>query len=129
MYADDVELEQFMKKDGSPSAKLKYQVSDMFLVSGQQQPQQAPQNQAQDANAAKAARLMNDKFEQRFEIEKMLVGGMIKMDMLCDGYRAYIKQLLLEDKLAKSTVEKRGYTLDRVKMELGKVYARDIKTI
>lgn len=32
-------------------------------------------------------------------------------------------------KLAKSTVLKRDYTLDRIKMELGKVYARDIKTI
>jgi len=79
--------------------------------------------------AVKAARLMNDKFEQRIEIEKMLVGGMIKMDMLCDEYRSYIKQQLLEDKLAKSTVENRGYSLNRIKTELGKLYARDIKTI
>lgn len=76
-----------MKKDGSRCAKLKYWVPYIFLVSWQQQ-QQAPQNQVQDANAPKAARLMNDKFEQRFEIEKMLVGGMIKMDMLGDEYRA-----------------------------------------
>ena len=79
--------------------------------------------------AVKAARLMNDKFEQRFEIEKMLVGGMIKMDGLCEEYREYIKQLELENKLVGSTVSDRGYTLDRVKRELGKLYARDVKTI
>ena len=48
LYADDVELEQFMKKDGSPGAKLKCRVSDISLVSGQQSSggqQQAPQQQ------------------------------------------------------------------------------------
>ena len=34
LYADDVELEQFMKKDGTPGAKLKCRVSDLSLVSG-----------------------------------------------------------------------------------------------
>jgi len=38
-------------------------------------------------NAVKAARLMNDKFEQRFEIEKMLINGMIKVSALCEEYR------------------------------------------
>lgn len=79
--------------------------------------------------AVKAARLMNDKFEQRFEIEKMLIGGMIKMNALCDEYRASIKQQLSVGALAQSTVDNRGYTLDRIKLELGKTYARDIKTI
>ena len=53
---DEVELEQFMKKDGTPGAKLKCKVVDLSLVSGQQQGgqqqapqqyQQAPQQQAQ----------------------------------------------------------------------------------
>ena len=44
LYADDVELEQFMKKDGTPGAKLKCRVSDLSLISGQSQ-QQAPQRQ------------------------------------------------------------------------------------
>jgi single-strand DNA-binding protein len=43
LYADDVELEQFMKKDGTPGAKLKCRVSDLSLISGQSQ--QAPQQQ------------------------------------------------------------------------------------
>jgi len=34
LYADDIELEQFMKKDGTPSAKLKCRVNDLTLVSG-----------------------------------------------------------------------------------------------
>jgi hypothetical protein len=72
---------------------------------------------------------MNDKFEQRSEIEKMLVGGMIKVNALCDDYRAFIKQQLAESKIAKSTFDNRGYTLDRVKIKLGKLYARDIKII
>jgi len=80
-------------------------------------------------DAVKAARLMNDKFEQRFEIERLLVGGMIKMDMLCDDYRAFIKQQFSVGALAQSTVDNRGYTLDRIKIKLGKAYARDIKTI
>ena len=46
LYADDVELEQFMKKDGTPGAKLKCRVSDLSLISGQSQ-QQAPQQQYQ----------------------------------------------------------------------------------
>ena len=45
LYADDVELEQFMKKDGTPGAKLKCRVSDLSLISGQSQ--QAPQQQQQ----------------------------------------------------------------------------------
>jgi len=46
---DEIELEQFMKKDGSPGAKLKCKVVDLSLVSGQQQggQQQAPQQQPQ----------------------------------------------------------------------------------
>jgi len=80
-------------------------------------------------NAVKAARLMNDKFEQRFEIEKMLVNGMIKMSALCEEYRAFIKQQFSTGALAQSTIENRGYTLDRIKIKLGKAYARDIKTI
>ena len=46
LYADDVELEQFMKKDGTPGAKLKCRVSDLSLISGQSQ-QQSPQQQYQ----------------------------------------------------------------------------------
>jgi single-strand DNA-binding protein len=58
---DDVELEQFHKKDGTTGAKLKCRIADLSLVSGQQQastqrpqsqpsqsfqqPQQAPQQQ------------------------------------------------------------------------------------
>ena len=80
-------------------------------------------------NAIKTARLMNDKFEQRFEIEKLLGCGLIKMNALCDEYRAFIKQQLSVGKLAQSTVDNRGYTLDRVKLKLGKTYARDIQTI
>ena len=80
-------------------------------------------------NAVKAARLMNDKFEQRFEIEKMLVNGMIKMSDLCEEYRAFIKQQFSTGALAQSTIENRGYTLDRIKIKLGKAYARDIRTI
>jgi single-strand DNA-binding protein len=34
LYADDVELEQFMKKDGTQGAKLKCRVSDLSLISG-----------------------------------------------------------------------------------------------
>ncbi|WP_339692780.1 single-stranded DNA-binding protein, partial [uncultured Pseudoalteromonas sp.] len=40
LYGDDVEVEQFMKKDGTSGAKLKCRVSDLELVSGQSQ--QAP---------------------------------------------------------------------------------------
>ena len=80
-------------------------------------------------DAIKTARLMNDKFEQRFEIEKLLGCGLIKMNALCDEYRAFIKQQLSVGKLAQSTVDNRGYTLDRVKLKLGKTYARDIQTI
>ena len=46
LYADDVELEQYMKKDGTQGAKLKCRVSDLSLISGQSQ-QQAPQQQRQ----------------------------------------------------------------------------------
>ena len=60
LYADDVELEQFMKKDGTAGAKLKCRVSDLSLVSGQQQaPQQqrqtTPEQQALNQQQAKAA--------------------------------------------------------------------------
>ena len=65
LYADDVELEQFMKKDGSPGAKLKCRVSDISLVSGQQtsggqqqappQQQRPPQQQAQNQQQARQA--------------------------------------------------------------------------
>jgi len=53
LYADDVELEQFMKKDGTPGAKLKCRVNELSLVSGQSQ-QQAPQHQQQQAQAQNA---------------------------------------------------------------------------
>ena len=50
---DEVELEQFMKKDGTPGAKLKCKVVDLSLVSGQQQggQQQAPQQRAPQQQA------------------------------------------------------------------------------
>ena len=51
LYADDVELEQFMKKDGTPGAKLKCRVSDLSLISGQSQ--QAPQQQRQQQQQAR----------------------------------------------------------------------------
>ena len=52
LYGDDVEVEQFMKKDGTAGAKLKCRVSDLSLISSQsqqapQQQQQAPQQQRQ----------------------------------------------------------------------------------
>ena len=53
LYADDVELEQFMKKDGTQGAKLKCRVNELSLVSGQSQ-QQAPQHQQQQAQAQNA---------------------------------------------------------------------------
>jgi len=46
LYADDLEVEQFMKKDGTEGAKLKCRVSDIALISGQQAPQQGQQQQA-----------------------------------------------------------------------------------
>jgi single-strand DNA-binding protein len=52
LYADDVELEQFMKKDGTPGAKLKCRVSDLSLISGQSQ--QAPQQQQQQQQQQQA---------------------------------------------------------------------------
>ena len=62
LYADDIELEQFAKKDGTAGAKLKCRVSDIALVSGQQAPQQrqqaprqAPQQQAQNQQQARQA--------------------------------------------------------------------------
>ena len=65
LYADDIELEQFAKKDGTAGAKLKCRVSDIALVSGQQAPQQrqqapqqrqqAPQQQAQNRQQARQA--------------------------------------------------------------------------
>jgi len=60
LYADDVELEQFTKVDGTAGAKLKCRVSDLSLVSGQQQaPQQqrqtTPEQQALNQQQAKAA--------------------------------------------------------------------------
>jgi len=67
LYADDIELEQFAKKDGTAGAKLKCRVSDITLVSGQQAPQQrqqapqqqaprqAPQQQAQNQQQARQA--------------------------------------------------------------------------
>ena len=42
LYADDIELEQFSKNDGTAGAKLKCRVSDITLISGQQAQQQAP---------------------------------------------------------------------------------------
>ena len=49
--------------------------------------------------------------------------------MICDEYRAFIKQQFSTGALAQSTLENRGYTLDWIKIKLGKLYARDIKTI
>ena len=46
LYADDIELEQFNKNDGTSGAKLKCRVSDITLISGQQAPQQGQQQQA-----------------------------------------------------------------------------------
>ena len=66
LYADDVELEQFMKKDGTAGAKLKCRVSDLSLISGQsqqapQQQQQAPQQQRQPQQSPHA----NGKYQQQ----------------------------------------------------------------
>lgn len=50
VYADDLQLEQFMKKDGNAGAKLKCRVTDLSLISGQQSNgghQQAPQQRQQ----------------------------------------------------------------------------------
>ena len=57
LYADDVELEQFMKKDGTPGAKLKCRVSDLSLVSGGPSVRSGhpPAKEAQNAEKAKAA--------------------------------------------------------------------------
>ena len=65
LYADDVELEQFMKKDGTPGAKLKCRVSDLSLVSGKPSVDQQTfvtarsgnphAKEAQNAEKAKAA--------------------------------------------------------------------------
>ena len=37
IYADDLEVEQFQKKDGTAGVKLKCRIVDLSLVSGQQQ--------------------------------------------------------------------------------------------
>tara|TARA_B100000780_G_scaffold269404_1_gene228178 strand:- start:210 stop:641 length:432 start_codon:yes stop_codon:yes gene_type:complete len=58
LYADDVELEQFIKKDGTHGAKLKCRVSDLSLVSGGSsiRPGQShAEDQAQNTTTAKAA--------------------------------------------------------------------------
>jgi single-strand DNA-binding protein len=57
LYADDVELEQFMKKDGTPGAKLKCRVSDLSLVSGGPSVRSGHPHakEAQNAEKAKAA--------------------------------------------------------------------------
>ena len=57
LYADDVELEQFIKKDGTHGAKLKCRVSDLSLVSGGSSIRTShphAKDQVQDANRAKA---------------------------------------------------------------------------
>ena len=46
VYADDLQLEQFMKKDGNAGAKLKCRITDLSLVSGQQSSGAPNQNQA-----------------------------------------------------------------------------------
>jgi len=57
LYADDVELEQFMKKDGTQGAKLKCRVSDLSLVSGGPSVRSGHPHakEAQNAEKAKAA--------------------------------------------------------------------------
>ena len=60
VYADDLQLEQFMKKDGSAGAKLKCRITDLSLISGQQSSgasnqSQAPQQQAQNQQQARQA--------------------------------------------------------------------------
>ena len=58
LYADDVELEQFIKKDGTHGAKLKCRVSDLSLVSGGSsiRPSHShAEDQAQNTTTAKAA--------------------------------------------------------------------------
>ena len=56
-WADDVELEQFMKKDGTQGAKLKCRVSDLSLVSGGPSVRSGHPHakEAQNAEKAKAA--------------------------------------------------------------------------
>ena len=57
LYADDVELEQFIKKDGTHGAKLKCRVSDLSLVSGGSsiRPSHShAEDQAQNTTTAKA---------------------------------------------------------------------------
>ena len=58
LYADDVELEQFIKKDGTHGAKLKCRVSDLSLVSGGSSIRPGhshAEDQAQNTTTAKAA--------------------------------------------------------------------------
>ena len=86
LYGDDVELEQFMKKDGTPGAKLKCRVSDLELVSGQaqqapqqqRQPQQPAANQAQNAVVAKAAmgewdKGPSDGFDDNIPFQRLII--------------------------------------------------------
>jgi len=66
VYADDLQLEQFMKKDGNAGAKLKCRITDIKLLSSsqssggqqqapQQRQQQPPQQQAQNQQQARQA--------------------------------------------------------------------------
>jgi single-strand DNA-binding protein len=79
LYGDDVEVEQFMKKDGTSGAKLKCRVSDLELVSGQsqqapQQQQQAPQQQRQPQQSPHA----NGSYQQqqaKQAMQKQPAGG------------------------------------------------------
>ncbi len=47
IYADDLEVEQFQKKDGTAGVKLKCRIVDLSLVSGQQQQSNGYQPPAQ----------------------------------------------------------------------------------
>ena len=80
LYADDVEVEQFMKKDGTQGAKLKCRVSDLSLISGQQsnaghqqapqqrQQQQAPPQQSYQQQAQQAVSGIDGAFDANSDI-------------------------------------------------------------
>jgi len=73
LYADDVELEQFMKKDGTPGAKLKCRVSDLSLISGQSQ--QAPQQQQQQGQQQQATHRNTQQYQTQGQQQQQAPGG------------------------------------------------------
>ncbi len=78
--------------------------------------------------AIRITRLTNDKLAERLELERSLATGLIKVDMLCAEYKNLCKQLTKADKISQSTADNRGYTMDRLRKELGNMYVRDVKT-